>query len=111
MLRVTSKRPSRRAAAQIMASGNLTRCSRRNSTARSAIGLSRSTIVKPGEKGARHCGCSLARTDHDLHPCNNADGGIIVPRQLVARLRPALQEINQDIGVEEGLHHSARTLR
>ena len=45
---------------------------------------------------------------HHLHPGDHADGLVLVSVQFVARRGNPAQEIDQDVGVEQRLHHSAR---
>lgn len=46
--------------------------------------------------------------DHHLHPGHDADGAVVVKIQLPPGLFDAVQVIDQDVGVEDRLHHSRR---
>ena len=48
---------------------------------------------------------------HDLHPGDDADGMDVVPRQLPLGLREAAEVVDEDVRVEERLHHSLRMSR
>jgi hypothetical protein len=48
-------------------------------------------------------------TCHDLHPGYDTDGLVGVAVQFAASRGDAAQKIDQDVGVEQSLYHSART--
>jgi hypothetical protein len=51
----------------------------------------------------------LTCADHHLHPGHDADRLFSVSSQFRSRLRNGVEEIDQDVGVEKGFHHSLRT--
>jgi hypothetical protein len=46
--------------------------------------------------------------DQHLHPRYHADRCVVVARQFGLRCRNTAQEVDQDVGIEKDLHHSAR---
>jgi hypothetical protein len=109
VLRVTSNRACTCAVAQITASGQLDPVIA--TKADSALGnrfVDRDDLEVAQEASRRHLEIG-AGADHDLHPCDDADRLLLVSLKLGTRLGHGVEVVDQDVGVEQRLHHSRRT--
>src|SRR5690348_7662096 len=64
---------------------------------------------EPVEEGARAVLQGGWCADQHLHPSDNADRLVLMPAKFRARLRDTAEVVDQDVGIEQRLHHSART--
>jgi hypothetical protein len=65
--------------------------------------------IEATQKAPRRSFERVAGANHDLHPCDDADRLRRIALKLGAGFGDGVEVIDQNVGVEQRLHHSLRT--
>ena len=65
--------------------------------------------IETAQKATRRSFEIVIGADHDFHPSDDTDRFFRVALQLSASFGNRIQVVDQDVGVEQRLHHSLRT--